>query len=166
MAEWLTHLFAVGLPALAAPTVVLLLCARWGRAALKGDYPEDIQRLIPESSRAARIAGWSLASLFLISLIGACAVTTWTWIEPGSTYFDAYGMALGTFALFCLIDLLIVDWLLICWWRPQWIVIPGTEHCEGWGDYMFHLCEQLSPQGLAALFGLPAVIAAAVWLAR
>lgn len=34
------------------------------------------------------------------------------------------------------------------------------------GDYMFHVREQLSPGGLAAMFGLPAVIAGAATVAR
>ena len=35
-------------------------------------------------------------------------------------------------------DLLIVDWLIVCTIRPNVIVPSGTEHCAGWKDYGFH----------------------------
>jgi hypothetical protein len=38
---------------------------------------------------------------------------------------------------------------------------PRDRGGRGWGDYLFHVREQLSPKGLAAMFGLPLVIAGA-----
>lgn len=74
--------------------------------------------------------------------------------------------AFATLVAYCLIDLVIVDWIVLCWWRPSWIVVRGTEEAEGWGDYLFHVREQLSPKGLAAMFGLPLVIAGAATATR
>ena len=36
------------------------------------------------------------------------------------------------------VDLVIVDWLLICLLRIKYFVLPGTEDCEGNKDYKFH----------------------------
>ena len=36
------------------------------------------------------------------------------------------------------VDLVIVDWLFICLFRIKYLVLPGTEDCEGNKDYKFH----------------------------
>ena len=36
------------------------------------------------------------------------------------------------------IDLLIMDWLIVCTITPKWIVLRGTEGCKGYKDYFFH----------------------------
>lgn len=165
---WWNHVVGVGLPLLLIPTAALFVTARWGFAALAGDVPDDVQALLPEFTPAERRRGIVLSTIFLVTLLGSVFVTTWTWIDGvrAEGFLQAYGMAFATFLAFCLIDLVIVDWLVICWWRPSWIVIRGTEQAEEWGDYMFHVREQLSPGGLAAMFGLPAVIAGAATVAR
>ncbi len=40
---------------------------------------------------------------------------------------------------FNLVDLLLIDWLLICTITPKFAVIPGTEGMAGYKDYVFHL---------------------------
>lgn len=36
------------------------------------------------------------------------------------------------------VDLLVMDWLIICTITPKWIVLSGTEGCKGYKDYFFH----------------------------
>ena len=36
------------------------------------------------------------------------------------------------------VDLLIMDWLIVCTITPKWIVLRGTEGCKGYKDYFFH----------------------------
>jgi hypothetical protein len=161
MRDWLIHLFTTGLLTLLAPTAILLVSLRWGRAAFDTDYPPDIQAEMPPFSRRDTVRAWILGPAFILTLLGACFYTAWSWLDadPARTYLDAFGMAFGTFALFALIDLLIIDWLVICFWRPHWVMIPGTENCAGWGDYAFHVKAQFGPKGIVALIGLPAVLA-------
>jgi hypothetical protein len=26
------------------------------------------------------------------------------------------------------VDLLILDWLIVCWFKLRWAILPGTEH--------------------------------------
>lgn len=158
--QWWTHLLVVGGSALTVPTVILMVCLRWGRAAFVEDYPPDIRAALPQFDRTEIIAGRVLGPLFLLSLLGALWWTTWSWVDdPDRGFLSAYPMALGVFVLFALIDLVIVDWLVICWWRPRWVVIPGTEDAVGWADYGFHLRVQLTPKALITTFALPAVVA-------
>lgn len=166
--SWFAHVFTVGLLALIAPTALLLVSLRWGRAGFASDYPEDIQNAMPSFSRAERVRGAIFAAAFLITLLAAAVYVVWSWLQqdPGRGFVAAYLMAVAVVALFCAIDLVVVDWLIICWWRPDWVVIPGTEDCAGWGDYMFHVREQFSPKGIAALLLLPAVLAAVALVLR
>lgn len=165
---WLTHFTAVALPLLLIPTATLLACARWGIAGLADGVPDDVKALLPEFTATERRRGWIFGAIFVATLVVAVFVGTYTWIDGvhASGFLQAFGMAFATFFAFCLIDLVIIDWALICWLRPSWIVIPGTEQAEGWGDYMFHVRAQLSPKGLAAMFGLPVVIAGAATAMR
>jgi len=36
------------------------------------------------------------------------------------------------------VDLLVMDWLIICKITPKWVVIQGTEGCKGYHDYLYH----------------------------
>ena len=36
------------------------------------------------------------------------------------------------------IDLIVIDWLIICTLICKWVVIPGTEGCKGYKDYFYH----------------------------
>lgn len=159
--DLIEHTLTVGLLWSAVPTVILLVCLRWGRYAFVDDYPEDIRALMGEFGRAERIRGWVLGPLFMATLLGALIVTTWLWLrgDAGRGLLDAYVAAIAVLVLFCLIDLVFVDWLVICWWRPGWVVIPGTESAAGWGDYAYHLKVQLTGKGLVVLVVLPVVIA-------
>ncbi|BBZ05425.1 hypothetical protein MCHIJ_48620 [Mycolicibacterium chitae] len=169
MGSWLWHALVFGGGSLLIPTAILLVCLRWARPAFADDYPPDIQSRMPPFTRTERRLSWVLGPAFILTLLAAVLWTTWSWLDadPARGLLSAYGMALGTAALFCLVDLVLVDWLIICRWRPSWVIIPGTADAAGWGDYGFHLRAQFSGKGLLALFGLPAAVAAvAVLLPR
>ncbi|KAG4098122.1 hypothetical protein H8356DRAFT_939789 [Neocallimastix lanati (nom. inval.)] len=36
------------------------------------------------------------------------------------------------------IDLVIMDWFIVCYLTPSWVVIQGTQDCEGYKDYIHH----------------------------
>ncbi|GAA5063334.1 hypothetical protein [Nocardia callitridis] len=156
-----THLFVVGTLCLLVPTVILLFSLRWGRAAFAHDYPEDIRAALPAFDDAEVARGRVLGPVFLLALLAAVGTTTWSWLHqnPDHHYGHAYLMALATYILFALIDLIIVDWLIVCAWRPRWVMIPGTENAEGWGDYAFHLRVLLSAKALITTLAIPAVVA-------
>lgn len=71
-----------------------------------------------------------------------------------------------SFALFAVLDILIVDWLIICTLRPRRLVYPGTEDCAGWHDYGFHVREQLRTRavvGASQMYELAHVLVLLVW---
>lgn len=167
MIDLLAHTARVSLPLLLVPTAVLLVAVAWGREAFRQDYPEDIQALMAPPTRQENLRAWILGPAFLLSLLGAVGVSTWLFVRDGAAGFAmAYAVAFAGFMAFVLIDLVLVDWVVICAWRPRWVVVPGTEHCEGWGDYAFHARVLATPKAVLAQLVLPLpVAAAAFWLA-
>lgn len=164
MSSWFTHFLLYGFVPLVLPTALLLVALRWGRSAFAEDYPPDIRAVLPELGRGDVLRGRVLGPAFLISLLGVACCASWSWIhdDPARGFWSAYLMAAAVIVAFSAIDLLVVDWLVICRLRPAWVVIPGTQGCADWGDYGFHLRAQLSPKCLAALLLLPAAIAGGV----
>jgi hypothetical protein len=49
--------------------------------------------------------------------------------------------------VFNLFDLLVLDVLLLIWWRPAFMLLPGTEGMSAYNDWRFHLIA--SSKGLA-----------------
>lgn len=164
-AEWWAHALGFGLLAALACGAVLIAVEFLAPYAFLDDYPEDIRRAAPEPSPAQKLAGRIGGVVFVLALLGGVGGVTWSWgaMHVGAGFFELSLMALVVSVLFALFDILVVDWLVICTWRPRRLVYPGTEDCEGWGDYRFHVDEQLRPRALAVLVGSSALIGAAVW---
>jgi len=51
---------------------------------------------------------------------------------------DLFAYAFGVLFLFNLVDLLILDWLIVCWLEPRWVILPGTEHIVAPKQYLHH----------------------------
>lgn len=131
---WWNHVVGVGLPLLLIPTAALFVTARWGSPRSPGTFRTTCRRCCPSSPRRAPTRDRPLDDLpGHAARIRVRHDLTWIDGVRAEGFLQAYGMAFATFLAFCLIDLFIVDWLVICWWRPSWIVIRGTEQAEGWG---------------------------------
>jgi hypothetical protein len=130
------------------------------------DYPPDVRtKFGPMSARAKRQRAW-LALPFFLYLLGVLAVSILR-LEPLVEMLTFTAVFLHTFALlftFNLFDLLIVDWLIMMSWRPQFIILPGTEGMAGYNDYRFHFVGFL--KGTVGMFVGSLVIAGlvtAIW---
>ena len=55
------------------------------------------------------------------------------------SFWDLFGYAFGVLFLFNLVDLLILDWLIVCWFKPSWTILPGTAHVVLPNQYLHHL---------------------------
>ena len=105
------------------------------------DYPEDIQKAATLSeptdrqNKNAKLFGTIGSLVIFASLIGF-----------GLVQFYHKDLSFLTVLIFTfiigmtwnVIDLLIMDWLIICNITPKWVVIEGTEGCKGYKDYMYH----------------------------
>ena len=70
-------------------------------------------------------------SILLGLLIGApfASALLWRTATLGShSFWELFAYAFGVLFIFNLVDLLIFDWLIVCWFKPRWVILPGTEH--------------------------------------
>ena len=85
-------------------------------------------------------------SILLGLLIGAPFASALLWrtatLESHS-FWERFAYAFGVLFIFNLVDLLILDWLIVCWFRLRWAILPGTEHIAVPNPYLHHFKEFL-----------------------
>lgn len=144
---------------------VLLAVLRIAPYAFLHHYPQDIRRRAAEPTPAQRRAGRFGGLVVLIALLATVSAVVFSWgaMHPTAGLGELMLMALVAISLFVLVDIVLIDWLVICTWRPRAIVLPGTEDCPGWHDYGHHVREQFRPGGLLVLAVGSALIGLLAW---
>ena len=130
----------------------LLLLMRLNPRVFLGHYPKEIREIVPPRSRKER-----RTSLLLGLLIGAPCTSALLWRTatlPSHAFWDRFAYAFGVLFIFNLVDLLILDWLIVCKFKPRWVVLPGTEHIAMPIPYLHHFKEFLTGTVGLALAGL------------
>ena len=54
------------------------------------------------------------------------------------SFIGFFAYAFGLLFIFNLVDLLLLDWLILCWMEPWWVILPGTEHIVLPKQYFHH----------------------------
>ena len=70
-------------------------------------------------------------SILLGLLVGVpfAAALLWRTATLGShSFWELFAYAFGVPFIFNPVDLLILDWLIVCWVKPLWVILPCTEH--------------------------------------
>ncbi|NIP57785.1 MAG: hypothetical protein GWM92_06045 [Gemmatimonadetes bacterium] len=141
MGHLLTHALLWGLGLGAFLTVAFLGLLRLDPEMWLGDYPPDIQeRFGPVGEKAGRqrlLLGIPVMTVALAVVV----LGTIDFARTGPSVPGFLDVALHTFVflmVFNVVDLVLIDWLIVVWMRPEWVVLPGTEGMEGYGDYEFH----------------------------
>src|SRR4030095_13484335 len=120
----------------------LLLLLRFNPRIFLGHYPKEIREVVPPKSEKER-----LMSILLGLLIGAPFASALLWrtatLGRSHSFWDLFAYAFGVLFIFNLVDLLILDWLIVCWVKPRWVILPGTEHGAIPNPYLHHLKEFL-----------------------
>lgn len=132
----------------AAVLVTVLIVAPYG---FFSDYPQDIQDAAEPPTKKQRRAGLIGGIVFMAVMIVTLSsvLITWSRSVGGAGYWELALMGLVATVMFSLVDLVIVDWLVICTIRPKAILLPGTEDCIGWRDRGFHFRALMQPKALA-----------------
>jgi hypothetical protein len=114
----------------------LLVLLRFNPRIFLRHYPKEIREIVPpKSEKEQRI------SVLLGLLIGApfTAALFWRTATMGSqSFWEMFAYAFGVLFIFNLVDLLILDWLIVCWFAPRWVILPGTEHIVVPKQYLHH----------------------------
>jgi len=106
------------------------------------DYPPAIQERFGPMSPAAKRQGRVVAIPLFAILLGGPALSTWRLrrrVSGELAFASAFAHAYALMALFNLVDLLIVDYLLLVRLRPSFAVLPGTEGMAAYDDVGFHV---------------------------
>jgi hypothetical protein len=114
----------------------LLVVLRFNPRIALRHYPKEIQEIVPPKSRKER----RMSILFGL-LIGAPFTAGLLWrtaaLESNS-FRELFAYVFGVLFIFNVVDLLILDWLILCWFEPRWAILPGTENVVLPKQYLHH----------------------------
>jgi hypothetical protein len=114
----------------------LLVLLRFNPRIFLQHFPKEVREIVPPKSEKER-----RMSILLSLLIGAplASALLWRTATLGSHSFRGlFAYAFGVLFIFNLVDLLILDWLVVCWFEPRWAILPGTEHIVIPKQYLHH----------------------------
>jgi len=117
---------------------VIMKCFPWE---MLHDYPEDVRKAsaLPEPSRRQKRNAKIFSGIGAIVIFGALITFGILRFRTEMTGFITLFWFLFIIAMsWNVIDLLVMDWLLVCTVRPAWLIIPGTENCSSYSDYGHH----------------------------
>ena len=124
------------------------------------DVPDEIRAEVePKTLREKR-----LERLWGIPIIGSMIgvpflITLWKHQQYNFNYGSAFLFIWIVFMVFNFLDLVIIDWLIVVWWNPEWARIKGTEHVAHHNNYIFYFAGFLKGIGITAVaavvFALP-----------
>jgi hypothetical protein len=123
-----------------ASTYVLVLLRLNPRIFL-GHCPKEIREIVPPKSEKERRTSILLGLLIAVPCGSALLWRTAT-LESHS-FGELFAYAFGVLFIFNLVDLVILDWLIVCWIKPHWVILPGTEHIAVPNPYVHHFKEFL-----------------------
>jgi len=119
-----------------AASTYLLVLMRFNPRIFVGHYPKEIRESVPpKSDKEGRM------SILLGLLIGVpfASALLWRTATLGShSFWKLFAYVFGVLFIFNLVDLLILDWLIVCWFSPRWVILPGTEHIVIPKPYLHH----------------------------
>ena len=105
------------------------------------DYPKDIQEkhTIPEPSASQKHHAKLFQVIASLVIIGTVFIFGLLQFRSTRTGFPIiFLFTLIVVFTWNVVDLLLMDWIIVCTVTPKWIVLPGTEGCTGYKDYGFH----------------------------
>lgn len=126
---------------------------------LEHDYPEDVRKVanIKQPSKSEKIKGMVFSVVSILLLFGLLIVFA---ILHGKS--DALNFQNSFFHIWIVsmswnvIDLIIVDWILICKFSCKLFMLPGTETYAGNKHYLFHFKGFLKGLIAMSIFALTA----------
>jgi hypothetical protein len=119
----------------------LLVLLRFRPRIFLGHYPTEIRELVPPRSKKER----QMSILFGLLLGVPCSsALLWRTATLGThSFWELLAYAFGVLFIFNLVDLLILDWLIVCRFKLRWVVLPGMVHIPMPIPYLHHFKEFL-----------------------
>ncbi|HZR38783.1 MAG TPA: hypothetical protein VFB12_01615 [Ktedonobacteraceae bacterium] len=135
-------------------SIVVLAQLWYNPRLLLQDYPKDVQQQVPPKTPAEkRVSTYWAVVLFLLMLAFPLAAALSSKAAHHS-FLEVFLSAFGVLFLFNLVDLLVMDWLIVCTITPKFLVIPGTEGMAGYKNYAMHFKGLLIGTGVSVVLSL------------
>ena len=122
-------------------SVYVFLILKFYPFSMLHDYPKDIQAAaaIEKPTKAQEQASKRFGAIGGIIIFGVLLAFGLIRFQSEQTSFWQVLKYIFIIAMtWNVVDLLFMDWLIVCTITPKWIVIKGTEGCNGYKDYFFH----------------------------
>ncbi len=132
----------------------------------KGDVPPDILQAVPPKTRAEQRLAIVIGVPFIVLMLGFPLYSTMGFdqaVGGNASFWALFAHASGVLLIPFFVDLLVLDWLIICKITPRFVVYPGTEGFAGYKDFGFHL--RAHARGILLLIPTAVVIAGVTALA-
>lgn len=121
------------------------------------DATPEVQAVAPPLSAADRRAKAVAGVLFFAILIGTMVVGLITLRDLSGGPLTFTEASLATFIIFQtfnLVDLVVLDWLIVEWWRPSFITFPGAAGLDLFPGYVHHFVGFLKGTAIGLAAGL------------
>jgi len=105
------------------------------------DYPAVIQELVPPKTEQEKRQSLIIGIPFLILLAAVPFISTLNLKQESEltvSFLQLFLNAFGVVFIFNLVDLVLLDWVIFCYFTPAFVVIPGTEENPAYKDYGYH----------------------------
>jgi hypothetical protein len=124
-----------------AASAVILLSLRINPRLWLQDFPKDIQDAVPPKTAAERRLSLIWGIPFLAMLVAApllSDVALERQLGSPASFVTLWLNGFGVLLAFNLVDLIAIDWLVVCRLTPAFVMIPGTEGLAGYRNYRHH----------------------------
>lgn len=119
----------------------IILLTLWINPMIWADRaPEDIRQAVgPADERTRR-----LKRIFvLVTLLGIVGIVLLSLFRLNSlqgvlTFWSVFLNLFILVTVWNLVDLILIDWLLLCVIQPKFMYMPGTEGLKGYSDFAYH----------------------------
>ncbi|MBA2287455.1 MAG: nitroreductase, partial [Ktedonobacteraceae bacterium] len=124
-----------GIPCSFILCIVILAMLRYNPRLLLQDYPQDVQQKVPPKTPAEKRVSAYWAAVIFIVMLAFPLVAALSLKASHHGFLDVFLGTFGVLFLFNLVDLLVMDWLIVCTITPKFLVIPGSEGMAGYKNY-------------------------------
>ncbi|HWE53325.1 MAG TPA: hypothetical protein VG273_26265 [Bryobacteraceae bacterium] len=133
-------------------SIYVLVLMRFNPRLFLQHFYREIREVVPPKSKKERRISVILGLLMGVPFISGLLWRTATLGVHSFWQFFAY--VFGVLFIFNLVDLIILDWLIVCWFKPRWVVLPGTEHIVVRNPYLHHFKGFLAGSAGLAIAGV------------
>ncbi|ADU32130.1 hypothetical protein [Evansella cellulosilytica] len=103
-------------------------------------YPKSIQEKVMGKSKKEQMHTKIFGSIFMILSFGIPLLYA-IYLDNlySLSYMEIWIVSFIIINIFNLVDLVIIDWIIICKVTPSFTVIPGTDGHPDYKNYLFHI---------------------------